>query len=69
MQGCESCNYFTSDGKCLVRKRISQRYREQGCDSFIDKDFEPQVSGCCGIYNMPKGQSSEDTDAELCQEP
>ncbi|MFA5367185.1 MAG: hypothetical protein WC333_04850 [Dehalococcoidia bacterium] len=61
MQGCESCNYFTDDGKCLARKRITGKQREQGCESFIDKEFQPQVSGCCGIYNMPKGQSPEDT--------
>ena len=68
MQGCESCNYFTGDGKCLVRKRITAKTREQGCASFIDKDFQPQEGGCCGIYNMPGSQSPEDTDDELCQE-
>jgi len=61
MQGCESCNYFTDDGRCLVRKRITQRYRDQGCASFIDKEFQPQEGGCCGIYNMPKDPFSEDT--------
>jgi hypothetical protein len=69
MLGCESCCYLSDEGKCLVRKVMSDSRREQGCESFIDKEFQPQVSGCCGIYNMPKGTSSDDTDAELCQEP
>jgi len=68
MLGCESCCYFSDEGQCLVHNRISHKQREQGCESFIDKEFKPQVSGCCGIYNMPKGTSSENTDAELCQE-
>ncbi len=59
MQGCESCSYFTDDGKCLVRKKVTKKQREQGCDSFIDKEFQPQVSGCCGIYNMPHEVSAK----------
>jgi hypothetical protein len=69
MFGCESCCYLSDEGKCLVRKVMSDRRREQGCDSFIDKEFKPQFSDCCGVYNMPNRKSSEDTDAELCQEP
>ena len=59
MQGCESRTYFTDDGKCLVRKRLNRNQREQRCDSFIDKEFQPQVSGCCGIYNMPHEVSAK----------
>jgi hypothetical protein len=53
---------LSDEGKCLIRKVMSDKRREQGCDSFIDKEFEPQFSDCCGIYNMPNRKSSEDTD-------
>lgn len=60
MQGCESCCYFNDESKCLIKKCVSSKQREQGCESFIDKDFRPEIAGCCGIYNMPKAPSSED---------
>jgi len=67
MLGCESCCYFSDEGKCLVRKVMSDRRREQGCESFIDKEFQPQVSGCCGIYNMPHEVSARNNTTDNCE--
>jgi hypothetical protein len=44
---------LSDEGKCLVRKVMNDSQSGQGCESFIDKDFKPEFSDCCGIYNMP----------------
>ena len=55
---CESCCYFSDEKKCLVHKVMSGSQSEQECESFIDTEFKPEYSGCCGIYNMPHASSA-----------
>jgi hypothetical protein len=61
MLECESCCYFSDEEQCLVRKVMNDSRREQGCESFIDSEFKPEYSGCCGIYNMPHASSTNNT--------
>jgi hypothetical protein len=70
MGTCYQCHYFNDDEECIIHKLKSDEQLIKGCDSFIDKDFEPRFSDSSGILNWPgkTKTSSEDTDAELCQE-
>ena len=61
MGTCYRCHYFNDDGECIIHKLKDEKQLIKGCDSFIDKDFEPQFSDT-GILNWPKDPSSEDTD-------
>ncbi|MFA5055424.1 MAG: hypothetical protein WC562_04525 [Dehalococcoidia bacterium] len=69
MGTCYRCHYFNDDEECIIHKLKDDKQLIKGCDSFIDKNFDPQFSDCCGILNWPSATSSDDTDTELCQEP